>query len=105
MIVVPVLKGFDSILEMKSLLGNDCQFENLKEKVIVLDQFHFGGYAKTNAELDLFVEQFNEMNDFSIEPVYTGKVIYALSKWLKSINRDKNKKVLFVHTGGLHQFY
>jgi 1-aminocyclopropane-1-carboxylate deaminase len=105
LIVVPVLKGFDSIQEMRSLLGNDCQFEDLKEKVIVLDQFHFGGYAKTNAELDLFVEQFNEMNDFSIEPVYTGKVIYALSKWLKSINSDKNKKVLFVHTGGLHQFY
>jgi 1-aminocyclopropane-1-carboxylate deaminase/D-cysteine desulfhydrase-like pyridoxal-dependent ACC family enzyme len=44
------------------------------------------------------------MNDFSIEPVYTGKVIYALSKWLKSINSDKNKKVLFVHTGGLTNF-
>jgi 1-aminocyclopropane-1-carboxylate deaminase len=105
MIVVPVLKGFDSIQEMNSLLGDDCQVENLKEKVIVLDQFHFGGYAKTNAELNLFVEKFNEMNDFCIEPIYTGKVIYALSKWIKSINIDKNKKVLFVHTGGLHQFY
>jgi 1-aminocyclopropane-1-carboxylate deaminase len=101
MIVVPVLKGFDSIQEMNSLLGDDCQFENLKEKVIVLDQFHFGGYAKTNAELNLFVEKFNEMNDFCIEPIYTGKVIYALSEWIKSINIDKNKKVLFVHTGGL----
>ncbi len=105
LLVVPVLKGFDSIREMKSLLGNDNQFKDLKEKVIVLDQFHFGGYAKTNTELDLFVEKFIEMNDFSIEPVYTGKVIYALSKWLKSINSDKNKKVLFVHTGGLHQFF
>jgi 1-aminocyclopropane-1-carboxylate deaminase len=101
MIVVPVLKGFDSIQEMNSLLGDDFQFENLKEKVIVLDQFHFGGYAKTNAELNLFVEKFNEMNDFCIEPIYTGKVIYALSEWIKSINIDKNKKVLFVHTGGL----
>jgi 1-aminocyclopropane-1-carboxylate deaminase len=99
MIVVPVLKGFDSLKEMKTLLGNE--FERLKDKLIVLDQFHFGGYAKTNSELIFFVDKFNETNNFQIEPVYTGKVMFALNKWIESVNFKENKKVLFVHTGGL----
>ena len=70
-------------------------------KVIVLDQFHFGGYAKTSEELNRFIFNFNETNQFSIESVYTGKVLYALSQWIQSTAIDENKKVLFVHTGGL----
>jgi 1-aminocyclopropane-1-carboxylate deaminase len=104
LIVVPVLKGFDSIQEMKSLLGNDTLFQKLKEKLIVLDQFHFGGYAKANNELNSFVADFNEVNIFKIEPVYTGKVLFALNNWLDAIRFNENKKVLFVHTGGLFYF-
>ena len=101
LIVVPVLKGFDSIGEMKTLLGNDLLFEGLKERIIVLDKFHFGGYAKTADELNDFISLFNESNQFNIEPVYTGKVIYALNQWIQSSEVHENKKVLFVHTGGL----
>ncbi len=104
MIVVPVLKGFDSLLEMQNLLGNNQLFESVKDKIIVLDQFHFGGYGKSNSELNLFVEMFNELNDFVIEPIYTGKVIYALSQWLNCNRINENKKVLFVHTGGLFTY-
>jgi 1-aminocyclopropane-1-carboxylate deaminase len=104
MIVVPVLKGFDSLLEMQNLLANNQLFESLKDKIIVLDQFHFGGYGKSNSELNQFVKMFNEMNNFVIEPIYTGKVIYALSQWLKLNGINEHKKVLFVHTGGLFTF-
>jgi 1-aminocyclopropane-1-carboxylate deaminase len=102
-IVVPVLKGYDSIGEMKKLLPDDRLFDRLSTKIIVLDQFHFGGYAKTTEDLKQFVNEFNEFNPFKIEPIYTGKVIFALSQWLKSEELIKNKKVLFVHTGGLSQ--
>ena len=101
LIVVPVLKGYNSILEMKTLLNDNDVFESLQDKVIVLDQYHFGGYAKTNDELDHFITMFNETNQFRIEPVYTGKVMFALKHWIESNKIDKNKKVLFVHTGGL----
>jgi 1-aminocyclopropane-1-carboxylate deaminase len=102
LIVVPVLKGFDSAKEMKLLLGNDGLFEIISKKLIVLDQFHFGGYAKITDELNSFVTNFNKSNQFKIEPIYTGKVLFALSKWLRNI--EENKKVLFVHTGGLQNF-
>jgi 1-aminocyclopropane-1-carboxylate deaminase len=88
---------------MKKLLADDRLFDRLSTKIIVLDQFHFGGYAKTTEDLKQFVNEFNEFNPFKIEPIYTGKVIFALSQWLKSEELIKNKKVLFVHTGGLSQ--
>jgi 1-aminocyclopropane-1-carboxylate deaminase len=103
-IVVPVLKGYDSIGEMKKLLGNDQLFESLVDKIIVLDQFHFGGYAKASEELNCFISDFNGMNQFEIEPVYTGKAMYALSQWLNLEKDIENKKVLFVHTGGLSRY-
>jgi 1-aminocyclopropane-1-carboxylate deaminase len=102
LIVVPVLKGYDSINEMKLLLGNNQIFDKIFKKLIVLDQFHFGGYAKTNYKLETFVSEFNSLNQFQIESVYTGKVLFALNEWSKNI--EENKKVLFVHTGGLHNY-
>jgi len=99
LIVVPVLKGFDSKSEMKALIGASL-FDAFEEKLIVLDEFHFGGYAKTTNDLLNFISDFNNQNVFDIEPVYTGKAMFALVQYLIS-NNVKNKKVLFVHTGGL----
>ena len=99
LIVVPVLKGFDSKAEMKAIIG-ETKFDSIEEKLIVLDEFHFGGYAKTTDELLNFISEFNNQNGFEIEPVYTGKAMFALVHYLIS-NNIRNKKVLFVHTGGL----
>ena len=100
LVVVPVLKGYDSIKEMKWLHKEfDLKFD--QSKIIVLDQFHFGGYAKHDAVLTDFVEEFNHSHTFRIEPVYTGKVMYALKQYVQS-KCLMHKKVLFVHTGGLY---
>jgi len=99
LIVVPVLKGFDSYLEM-SKINNSEEFIMLSKQLIVLSDYHFGGYAKTTSELIAFVENFNAQNTFEIEPIYTGKAMFALVEYLKT-NSISNKKVLFVHTGGL----
>ena len=100
LVVVPVLKGYDSIKEMK-WLQKEYSLDFDQSKIIVLDEFHFGGYAKSNDILTDFVEEFNQSNTFRIEPVYTGKVMYALNHYVKSKSL-MHKKVLFVHTGGLH---
>ena len=102
LLVVPVLKGFDSLQEMIALDKDNSQL--IKEKTIVLDQFHFGGYAKSTEELNKFVFNFNAINACQIEPVYTGKAMFALNEFLKNKSKNEsleNKKVLFVHTGGL----
>ena len=99
-IVVPVLKGFDSKSEMKSLLNNVDLWNIIKDKIIVLDDFHFGGYAKSTNELREFISEINQLNEMQIEEVYTGKALYALKNYLEK-NTVKNKKVLFIHTGGI----
>ena len=99
-IVVPVLKGFNSKSEMKSVLNNVDLWNVIKDKIIVLDDFHFGGYAKSTNELREFISEINQINEMKIEEVYTGKALYALKNYLEK-NAVKNKKVLFIHTGGI----
>ncbi len=99
-IVVPVLKGFNSKSEMKSVLNNVDLWNVIKDKIIVLDDFHFGGYAKSTNELREFISEINQINEMQIEEVYTGKALYALKNYLEN-NFVKNKKVLFIHTGGI----
>ena len=99
LVVVPVLKGYDSIKEMSklsSMMGIDFN----SSRVEVLDEFHFGGYAKSNDQLEEFISNFNNLGQFKVEPVYTGKVLYGLNEFAKKL--EGTKKVLFVHTGGLY---
>ena len=101
LVVVPVLKGFDAISEMQ-LLAQTTGVSFDKKRVEVLDQYHFGGYAKTTVDLDIFIKSFNSQCQFIVEPTYTGKALYALNEFLAK--EEGTKKVLFVHTGGLYHF-
>lgn len=102
LIVVPVLKGFDVLNEMRNLLQDDNLFESLRSKLIIWDNQHHGGYAKSSEELLTFIDAFHSMNDFQIEPVYTGKLFYALNDFLSNENDFLfGKKVLALHTGGI----
>jgi 1-aminocyclopropane-1-carboxylate deaminase len=101
LVVVPVLKGFDAIGEMQ-ILARKAGISFDRNRVDVLDQYHFGGYAKTTTELDLFIASFNSQSQFIVEPTYTGKTLYALNEFLAK--QEGTKKVLFVHTGGLYHF-
>jgi len=101
LIAVPVLKGYDSFSEMRNL--NIKILSTKKQQLIVLNQYHFGGYAKRNQQLIDFIDSFNRINTFEIEPVYTGKAMFALHQFLIN-GQIENKKVLFVHTGGLNKW-
>ncbi len=102
LLVVPVLRGFNAIKEMETL-ATQCMRPFDKNRVEALNDFHFGGYAKTDAKLDAFVKNFNERSNFSIEPIYTGKVMYALNEFIE-LNDLRNQRILFIHTGGLNKY-
>lgn len=101
LIVVPVLKNFNTKLEMQLLLNNDVIWESIKDKIIVLDNFHFGGYAQTTSALNLFIQEVNQINEMKVESVYTGKALFALNAFLGKSSLE-NKKILFIHTGGMY---
>jgi len=102
LIVVPVLKGFDVLKEMRLLLNDDALFDAHQSKLIIWDQYHHGGYGKSSAALDSFISEFHSLNTFNIEPVYTGKVFYALNNEI-SLSKVNfvGKKILVLHTGGV----
>ena len=63
--------------------------------------YHFGGYAKTNAALLAFIEEFKFKTKISLEPVYTGKMMYALYDLLGQGYFKPGQRIVAIHTGGL----
>lgn len=102
--VIPALKGFDSKQEMKRLLmrsGFDSEYiDEVLDKVRVLGDYHFGGYAKASEELINFIREVYWNFNLKTDPVYTGKAFYAMFDRMRSGDYD-NSTVLFIHTGGL----
>lgn len=63
--------------------------------------YHFGGFAKTNAELISFVETFENTASIPLEPVYTGKMMYGLYDLIKKRYFRSGQRIIALHTGGL----
>jgi 1-aminocyclopropane-1-carboxylate deaminase len=95
---ITVLKAPGYIENQVKLFNGNC------ENVIVFDDYHFGGYAKSNAELEVFCKSFTGHTKIPIEPVYTGKAFYALEDLLKKNYFEKGSRITVVHTGGIFDF-
>ena len=102
--VVPVLKGFDALAEMNALFkysGIDADMvAEILERTDVLSEYHFGGYGKYTPELLDFMEIIFKTTNVPLDPIYTGKVIFALHDWVIKTNTT-NSKILLIHTGGI----
>lgn len=68
---------------------------------VINHNYHCGGYAKVPATLATFCEEFNQTMPFKIEPVYSGKVFWALKNMLSVGFFEPGTKIVIVHTGGL----
>ncbi|PKF62966.1 1-aminocyclopropane-1-carboxylate deaminase [Psychromonas sp. psych-6C06] len=64
-------------------------------------QFHGGGYAKVSPVLKTFCRTFEQQYDIPIEPIYTGKMFYALFELLKEGYFNEGDHIVALHTGGL----
>ena len=90
----PVLKGFEDLAaEVLNQSGNkgDRWFHD----------FHFGGYAKWKPELVDFINDFKAQTGISLDPIYTGKMMYGVFNLLGKGYFKENTKILAIHTGGL----
>lgn len=63
--------------------------------------YHCGGYGKTTPELIKFIEQFIAETGILIEPVYTGKMLYALYDLAGKRYFKPGSRILAIHTGGI----
>ncbi len=67
----------------------------------LINDYHFGGYAKVNEELVKFVNNFKFETSIPLDPIYTGKMMFGILDLIKLGRFSKGTKILAIHTGGL----
>jgi len=93
---IAVLKNASFLIdEIKKL---SCS-ENSNWQVLL--DFHFGGYAKFNSELINFIKDFEMKFNIPLEPIYTGKMIYAIYKLAEKNFFEPGSIIVAYHSGGL----
>lgn len=93
--VIPVLKDGDFI---KTEIG---VYEKDLSQLHIHTNYHFGGYAKTNLELISFIKDFTAKTGILLDPIYTGKMCFAIKDLIAKNQISKEAKILAIHTGGL----
>ncbi len=77
---------------------NDSKVNDL---ISLKADFTFGGYAKRSAFLDDFVSKWNDNQNITIEPIYTGRLFFAAQHLLQQNYFPPAAKIMVIHTGGL----
>ncbi|HRO85043.1 MAG TPA: pyridoxal-phosphate dependent enzyme [Niabella sp.] len=72
-----------------------------KEKVNIVHDFHFGGYAKYTDELIGFMNDFYNHTEIPTDFVYTGKLFYGVNKLIEKNYFKPDSRILIIHCGGL----
>lgn len=67
----------------------------------LVEDYHFGGYAKINNKLVQFINAFKKETDILLDPIYTGKMLFGLFDMIEKGIFKKPTKILAIHTGGL----
>ena len=99
--VVPALRNFNSKEEMRKVY--DAHINS--KKVVPIEYEELGRYGKLTKILEEFQRKMECDTTLKLDPIYTVKALYAYTKFASTVNEESilNKKVLFVHTGGLNQ--
>lgn len=92
---IPVLKNGEFLKpEIDKLLTKPNGYE-------LHTGYHFGGYGKVTDELLRFVKDFTSATGILIEPIYTGKMLYALYQLAAKGQFKPGSKILAIHSGGI----
>lgn len=67
----------------------------------LVNNYHFGGYAKINTDLITFINRFKTENKIQLDPIYTGKMMYGIVDMIKNNYFPEGSKILAIHTGGI----
>ncbi len=104
------LRGQNKLIGFSSLKGDfaGAMLESLLEKhdipfknYSIINEYHFGGYAKYKTELIQFINTFKTEHQIQLDPIYTGKMLYGIYDLIKKNYFPPKSKILAIHTGGL----
>ena len=95
---INILKGNASINnEINNLLTEEEQ----QKKFEIINQYHFGGYAKHPKELIEFMKQLWIENNLPTDIVYTSKMMFATLDLISKKYFPAESKIVAIHSGGL----
>lgn len=89
----PALKG--------DFLRRDIEEMAPQKNWDLITDYHFGGYAKVDDNLIRFINAFKKKTGTSLDPIYTGKLLYGVYDLIKSHYFPENSRILAIHTGGI----
>ena len=102
------LKGDFLEKEVQQLLNQAAEAKNTEGGVFesqkhwsILSDDYFGGYAKWTSELVDFINDFKKKHNITLDPIYTGKMLFGVFDLVKKGIFPKNSTIVAVHTGGL----
>jgi 1-aminocyclopropane-1-carboxylate deaminase len=87
--------------DLLQFLGDQTAVSDLVSKLTIIDDYHFGGFAKINDNLKDFKSQFGQAFGFELDYVYNAKLFYGLFDKIQKQEVEKHQKILVIHTGGL----
>lgn len=97
---ISVMKNNTGLEEMiKELLAKNSN--STTPQWDLLHDYHFGGYAKYNASLIAFMNDFYQKTQIPSDFVYTAKLFYAINDLLNKKFFPDGSKMLVIHSGGL----
>ncbi len=67
----------------------------------LITDYHFGGFAKINADLVHFINDFKTQTGIQLDPIYTGKMLFGILDLYKEGYFTKSDKLCVIHSGGL----
>ncbi|RLA45142.1 MAG: 1-aminocyclopropane-1-carboxylate deaminase/D-cysteine desulfhydrase [Gammaproteobacteria bacterium] len=97
---ISALKGAGDLERRVTQALVDCGKTDVAQWRILHD-YHCGGFARSNTALRDFMLEFENVHGVPLEPVYTGKMLFALHQLLQCGEWDCTTPVLAIHTGGL----
>lgn len=97
----PVLKGGEFLYsDIQHFLTGSEDHKKYNNWTLNTD-YHFGGYGRSTEQLNDFIVDFYQKHKILLEPVYTGKMIFAVYDLIAKGYFQKNTRILAIHSGGI----
>ncbi len=94
---ITVLKNMKDIQDrLQYLLNRPGSIEH-----VLMQDYHFGGYAKKTTSLISFMNEFYRMSNIATDFVYTAKMMFAVMDQIEKDYFPSGSRIVCIHTGGL----
>ena len=89
---------YESIKDYCQEYNEDLDIDKIN--INIEDRYIGNGYGHIYEEILSTIKEVSRKDNILLDPVYTGKAFYAMNDYIVK-NNIKNKKILFIHTGGM----